>query len=176
MPSGKSTILSIQGSLLKKVNPNIIINVINDETLLIAANVTEDDFKNLIFVTNNPSFDNSYMYLTNIEVYLDNNLEKTEIYGLLPIVSQRIGQSDCSAYIDAKRTHQPFIDGFQDGISIGQLINELSNLSVNTPDTYGKSKKFTLYIDPKNSSNPPPKGGSNNSFSSSQTTSPIFSS
>ena len=176
MPSGKSTILSIQGSLLKKVNPNIIINVINDETLLIAANVTEDDFKNLIFVTNNPSFDNSYMYLTNIEVYLDNNLEQTEIYGLLPIVSQQIGQSDCSAYIDAKRTHQPFIDGFQGGISIGQLINELSNLSVNTPDTYGKSKKFTLYIDPKNSSNPPPKGGSNNSFSSSQTTSPIFSS
>ena len=156
MPSGKSTILSIQGSLLKKVNPNIIINVINDETLLIAANVTEDDFKNLIFVTNNPSFDNSYMYLTNIEVYLDNNLEKTEIYGLLPIVSQRIGQSDCSAYIDAKRTHQPFIDGFQDGISIGQLINELSNLSVNTPDTYGKSKKFTLYIDPKRISSPPP--------------------
>ena len=30
-----------------------------------------------------------------------------------------------------------------------QLINELSSLSVNTPDTYGKSKKFTLYIDPE---------------------------
>ena len=147
MPSGKSTILSIQESLLKKVNSNIIINIKNN-TLLIAANVSEDDFKNLIFVTNNPSFTNSYMFLTNIEVYLDNNLEQTEIYGLLPIVSQQIGQSDCSAYIDAKRTHQPFINGFQDGITIGQLIDKLSSLSINTPDTNNKVKKFTLYIDP----------------------------
>ena len=148
MPSGKSTILSIQESLLKKVNPNIIINIINDETLLVAANVTEDDFKNLIFITNNPSFLNSYMFLSNIEVFLDNNLEHTEIYGLLPIVSQQIGQSDCTAYIDAKRTHQPFINGFQNGITIGQLIDKLANLSVNTPDTNNKTKKFTLYIDP----------------------------
>ena len=149
MPSGKSTILSIQESLLKKVNPNIIINIINDETLLVAANVTEDDFKNLIFITNNPSFLNSYMFLSNIEVFLDNNLEQTEIYGLLPIVSQQIGQSDCTAYIDAKRTHQPFINGFQNGITIGQLIDKLANLSVNTPDTNNKVKKFTLYIDPE---------------------------
>ena len=148
MPSGKSTILSIQESLLKKVNSNIIINIINDETLLVAANVTEDDFKNLIFITNNPSFDNSYMFLSNIAVFLDNNLEQTEIYGLLPIVSQQIGQSDCTAYIDAKRTHQPFINGFQNGITIGQLIDKLANLSVNTPDTNNKTKKFTLYIDP----------------------------
>jgi hypothetical protein len=149
MPSGKSTILSIQESLLKKVNPNIIINIINDETLLVAANITEDDFKNLIFITNNPSFDNSYMFLSNIAVFLDNNLEQTEIYGLLPIVSQQIGQSDCTAYIDAKRTHQPFINGFQNGITIGQLIDKLANLSVNTPDTNNKVKKFTLYIDPE---------------------------
>ena len=148
MPSGKSTILSIQESLFKKVNPNIIINIINNETLLVAANVTEEDFKNLIFITNNPSFLNSYMYLSNIEVFLDNNLEHTEIYGLLPIVYQQIGQSDCTAYIDAKRTHQPFINGFQDGITIGQLIDKLASLSVNTPDTNNKVKKFTLYIDP----------------------------
>ncbi len=148
MPFGRSTILSIQESLLKKVNPNIIINIVNNETLLIAANVSEDDFANLIFVTNSPSFGNSYMYLINIEVYLDNNLEHTEIYGLLPIVSQQVEQSDANAYINAARTHQPFINGFQGGITISQLINELSVLSVNTPDTYGKVKKFKLYIDP----------------------------
>ncbi len=148
MPFGRSTILAIQASLLKKVNPNIIINIVNNDTLLIAADVSEDDFANLIFITNNPSFGNSYMYLSNIEVYLDNNLEHTEIYGLLPIVSQQVAQSDATAYINAARTHQPFIDGFQRGITISQLIDRLSSLSVNTPDTRGKVKRFKLYIDP----------------------------
>jgi len=86
------------------------------------------------------------MYLYGIDVFLDNNLEKTEIYGLLAIVVQQMRQYDAIGYFDSKRTYTPFINGFKDGISISQLIDKLSSLSTSVPDTYGKSKRFTLYI------------------------------
>jgi len=147
MPSGKSTILAIQASLFKRIDPNINVNIYNEE-LLVASKISEEVFPDLIFATNNPSYLNSYMYLSDIKVYLNNEIEPTTIYGLLPIVQQRIENSDSEAFINNSISHKPFAIGFQNGISIGELVDTLSSLSRNTPDTYGMVKTFTLYIDP----------------------------
>lgn len=148
MPLGKSTILAIQYALLKRLDPSIGVTISEDQKLLTASDVSEETFQQLLFVTNNPGFQNSYMFLENILVYLGNDIHPTEIYGLLPIVKQKIENSDASAYIDGATTHQPFINGFQNGVNIGTLVDALSALSKNTPDTYGIVKKFTLIIDP----------------------------
>jgi hypothetical protein len=58
MPGGLSTVLNLQQSLLKRTDPNIISNVTADQTTLIAANISEETFVNLPFVTNNPGFNN----------------------------------------------------------------------------------------------------------------------
>jgi hypothetical protein len=148
MPGGLSTVLNLQQSLLKRTDPNIISNVTADQTTLIAANISEETFVNLPFVTNNPGFNNSYMYLVDIKVFLNNQSEPTEIFGLLPIVQQRIENSDSEAYSEGKPTHRPFINGFEGNNSIGYVVDTLSALSRNTPNTYGVVKRFTLYIDP----------------------------
>ena len=148
MPSGKSTVLSIQQALIKRLNSDIYTLISEDQTTLIAADVSESDFMNLEFVTNNPSFNNSYMYLADIEVYLGEQNYPTEIYGLLPIVQQRIENSDALAFIDGLRSCHPFINGFQNGIDVGTLVDTLASMSSNTPDTYGVVKHFKLYIDP----------------------------
>ena len=88
------------------------------------------------------------MYLKDIKVYLGNDVEPTEIYGLLPIVQQRIENSDAGAFVNNSISHKPFIDGFQNGITIGTLVDTLAQLSRNTPDTNNIVKNFTLYIDP----------------------------
>ena len=148
MPLGKSTILSLQESVFRRLDPNINAEISEDQTMLRVTNVSEEIFPQLIFITNSPEFQNSYMFLDNIKVYLDDNKYHTDIYGLLPILGQVIQNSDANAYTNNQKTHQPFINGFQNGINIGQLIDTLSSLSVNTPDTYGRVKTFTLFIDP----------------------------
>lgn len=138
-----STLLTLQESLFKRVNPNIITNIIGN--LIIAENITEQDFPNLIFVTNNPTFSNEQLSLFDIKVYLENNIQPTIIYGLLPIVQQTLYNEESKAYSLKETTYTPFINGFKGG-SIGITIDKLSNLSLYTPDTNFKIKKFSLFI------------------------------
>jgi len=149
MPNGESTILRIQESLFKRIDPAINTSINNDNTIITASNISEKTFPNLVFITNNPGYQNSYMSLIDIDVYLNNQTLPTEIYGLLPIVQQKIQNSDAEAFIDNKQSHSPFKNGFQNGINIGTLIDTLSSLSINTPDTFEIVKKFTLKLDPK---------------------------
>ena len=144
----KSTILQMQRVLFSATDPNIITNISADQTTITASNISEQTFQYLSMATNNPSYTNGYLYLTDIQVYLNNDVFPTMIYGLYPIVYERMSYSDTSAFISGANSNQPFINGFQGGISIGQLVDQLSALSRSTPDTYGKVKKFVLVMDP----------------------------
>lgn len=148
MPGGLSTVLNLQQSLFKRTDPNIISNLTADQTTLVASNISEATIVLLPFVTNSPAFKNSYMYLKKILVYLGNQSEPTEIFGLLPVVQQRIENSDSLAYSSGIPVHNPFTNGFKGGKTIGEVVDTLSSLSRNIPDTYGIVKRFTFYIDP----------------------------
>ena len=150
MPSSKSTntILQMQSALLKRIDPKISIKMMDDGITIVASNISEETFPKLEFVTNNPGYINGYLELTGIDVFLKDERYPTSIYGLLPIVHQRIANSDANAFITDHRSHKPFIDGFQEGRTIGEVVDILSNLSRNTPDTFGIIKTFSLYIDP----------------------------
>lgn len=141
-----TTIIIIQESLFKRVNPNIITNISDNGHTLIADNISEEDFAQLIFVTNSPSFNGTKMSLFDIKVYLDNEVQPTMIYGLLEIVKQTITYNESIAYSEGQSTYQPFINKFQIG-TIGNVVNELSSLSINTPYTYDKKKVYSLYIE-----------------------------
>ena len=143
------TILAIQNVLFKTIDSNIITSISADKTTITASNITEESFANIVIVTNNPKYNNGYFYLSDIQVYLDNDLFPTTIYGLYQNVYKRVAYSDTFAFIENKNVNQPFIKGFKDGITIGQLVDELSSLSTSTPNTYGKVKKYVLKFDPQ---------------------------
>jgi hypothetical protein len=146
------TILALQNVLFNLTDPNIITSISDDGKTITASNISENSFANISVVTNNPKYNNGYFYLSDIQVYLDNELFPTTIYGLYPIVYQRIAYSDTRAFIENKNTNQPFINGFKNGITIGQLVDKLSTFSISTPNTYGKIKKFVLKFDPTTTS------------------------
>jgi hypothetical protein len=157
MPSGgRSITLSLQKALFQQVNPRIFVEISKDQTTLTAQGITEKDFPNLRFVTNNITNIEGYMYLKDFLVYLENDNYPTQIYGLNDIVNTRMVNNDAIAYLNGDRSHQPFKDGFQDGIVIGTLIDTLSKLSRYTPDTSNIPKTFTMVLDPSPSVAPAP--------------------
>lgn len=155
-----TTIITIQESLFKTINPAIITNISNNGHTLTADNISEEDFEQLIFVTNSPSFNGTKMSLFDIKVYLDNDVHSTMIYGLLEIIKETITYNESIAYSEGQSTYQPFINRFQIG-TIGNVVNELSSLSVNTPYTYGKKKVYSIYIENKTIPIPIPKNNGN---------------
>jgi len=150
MPGGEiSTILAIQETLFKNVDPNIIVTYSYDGSKIIASNISEATFQNLVLTTNSPAFRNGYFFLEKIDVFLGTSLFPTEIFGLLDIVYKRVALSDSNAYTLGEPTNTPFKNGFKGGKSIGEVIDTLSTLSRATPDTLGVVKHFVLTFDPQ---------------------------
>jgi len=86
----------------------------------------------------------------NLHVFIGDSLSPTKILGLDQIIESKIRSSDLNSFIDNKTTHTPFSNGFRNGLTINQLINRLSLLSLLTPDVPLDAKlRFTLVMDPK---------------------------
>ena len=150
-------LLIAQSKLFKFVNPNIsteIVEKYNDKSckLLVARNISEADISKLIFVTNNPQY-KTYMSFTDILCFLAPNnipqLNSTCIYGLKENVQARINRSDTAAFVSNRTSHKPFAAGFGNySLTIGQLIDNLTRLSRDLPNTVGIPKTFTIILDP----------------------------
>jgi hypothetical protein len=145
----KSTILELQRSLCSSLDPNMIIEISSDNTTIFISNITSETFVNLRLVSNNPSF-GTYYFFMNLHVFIGDSLSPTKILGLDQIIESKIRSSDLNSFIDNKTTHTPFSNGFRNGLTINQLINRLSLLSLLTPDVPLDAKlRFTLVMDPK---------------------------
>jgi len=144
-PNYTSVLLRQQESLFRILDTEIKIDTSADGHTLIARNVTETDLINVVMVTNSPSF-NERIEFKGIEVFLNNQLNASPVYGFYPICLQALEIQDVQAYQAAKKTFQPFLNGFQSGSTINELCDNLSALSVGSPDTYGSVKTYTLYF------------------------------
>lgn len=145
--------------LIKKVNPEIVTNIIEDKgsdnkkKVLIAENITETDLLNLQFPTNTDS-NNNYLYIEKIGVYLDgdSNMKLLDI-DLLPIAEDFWDAESSEAYLNGEKTFKPFnsklnnIVTKQDGTIIDFIDNYFSHFN-KSQNTYGKPKKFKLMVNP----------------------------
>ena len=138
-----SILLKQQMALLRVLDPTIKLTLSSDGHKLIASNISETKVNEIRLVTNNSS-NNARLHFDDILVYLDNELEPSPVYGFYPICLQRLEREDVIAFSEGRPTYQPFIYGFQDGISINELCDKLSYLAVGSPDTFGKVKHYTM--------------------------------
>jgi hypothetical protein len=139
----ESVLLKQQMALFRVLDPNIKVTLSSDGHTLTASNISELAINEVRLITNSPS-NNARLHFDNILVYLDNDLYPSQVHGFYPICLQLIEREDVLAFIDEKRTYQPFINGFKDGISINELCDKLSALTVGSPDTFGKVKHYTM--------------------------------
>lgn len=140
--SYRSTILTLQESLFRELDPNIITTMSEDGHTLFVNNLTVDNVKNCVFIANNPAFD-VQITLENVQLYLDNFLQPTPIQGLYEIMKLRAQRDDGMAYLEGKNTYQPYFRDFQGG-PVEILTDRLSELSRGAPDTAGRLKKYSF--------------------------------
>lgn len=147
--ASKSTILELQKSILSAIDPSLIITISSDNTTIFISNITPESFVNLKLVSNNPSF-GTYYYFIALNVFIGDNLSPTKILGLDNIIESKIRSTDLDSFINNKTFHTPFSNGFKNGLTITELIHNLSLLSLLTPDVPLDAKlRFTLVMDPK---------------------------
>ena len=130
-------------ALFRVLDPNIKLILSSDGHKLTASDISETKANEIRLITNN-SANNARLHFDEVLVYLNNELEPSPVYGFFPICLQRLEREDVIAFSEGRPTYQPFIYGFQDGISINELCDRLSYLAVGSPDTFGKVKNYTM--------------------------------
>ena len=144
-PSYTSILLKQQEALFKILDPRIKTTISPDGHTLVASNISESAIINIRLITNNAA-NNARLHFNDIQVYLENDLQPTTVYGFLPICLENVEIADVNAFIADKTTYQPFINGFQDGISVNQLCDKLSAYSEGSPDTINIVKHYTVVL------------------------------
>lgn len=139
-------LLILTESLFKMVNPNIITQFVikNGIKSLLVSNVTEADFINIELITNKPQYLAS-LRLVEIKTTIGSNIDSTYIYGLFENITSIISSSNTQAIATNNfNTYKPFQNGFKNGIPVGTLIDTLSSLSNDLPNTFQLPKVFSF--------------------------------
>jgi hypothetical protein len=119
----------------------------NDGRLLQLSNVTEDDLIILSFLTNTDK-NNNYLYLENIELYLNDEIKPFKIPGLKEMLIQVFENSDISAFLNNNKTHTPFNTDSFNGERLGDYIDNITSQIPFLQNTLNIHKKFVLYLNP----------------------------
>jgi hypothetical protein len=155
MSNGKppyyETVLKIQRYLYSQVDKNILTKIYDEGTKIAAFNISEADFPNLTFITNNPTYNEDPIGLISIDVYLIQNgvlsQVPVQIDGLFEIINGIMHDADSAAFINGSSTNQPFINGIGlGGDTIGETVDNLSQYSPYSPVTVGIPKIFTIKL------------------------------
>jgi len=142
MSVSRSTLLMQQKALFNLLGNNINVNMSNSNTL-VASNISEEEMINLQIVTNY-AFNGAVLHFDKIEVYLEGDLDPVNVYGLYDILNEQIQVLDTIAFINKENVYQPFKNGFQNGITVNELCDQLSELCVYSRDTTDIVKTYTM--------------------------------
>lgn len=126
-----STILEMQKDLFNKVDKNLITDI--KRNIMIVNNITSLNFEKLAFIVNNPKYSERLSF-SDIKVYIENDLYSTPIHGLAEIIQAKIEYSEASNYLLQNNICTPFSHGFQNNITITELVCLLASFDENTPD------------------------------------------
>jgi hypothetical protein len=156
------TILYIQQALIKNKDNIMSCNI--HETSLEINNISISTFPTLEFITNDTKYNNAFLYLSKICVYINNNIFETEIFGLYEIIKNTICNSDSDAYNNGEKTFFAFQQSatdtttkFKNNETIHTILKKLTELSDETPDISDTNNnitfKITLSLEPTVSNN-----------------------
>jgi hypothetical protein len=133
--------------------------------ILVLENVSESNLNNLYFITNTDQ-NNNFLYLESVKVFLNDDYEKTPIYipGLTQIMLDSWNQADNTAFLNSEKIFYPFVNplngpsvpgvvtSYVNPISVPNYVDIFTSMSPYIESTYGKTKTFTIILNPDLSS------------------------
>jgi hypothetical protein len=143
-------VLKTQQALVLKSAPDIsteIINTPNGGKQLWIKYVNEEDFQNLQFLTNTDQ-NNNYLYLDGFEIIIEGGIYPLDFPGLKETMIKIFEISDGNAFLDDKKTHQPFLGPIFCGSTMSEYIDDVSDLLPFMNNTYGIKKYYNLVLNP----------------------------
>jgi hypothetical protein len=138
-----SILLKHQLALLALLNPSIHLELIDNGHTLIASDISEKDMIDLEIITNDPAH-GARIHVDLITVSLDDEKRESRVYGFYDICLEKIETEDVLSYTKNLKSFKPFKNGFQNGITVNELCDQLSLLATNSPDTVGRVKKYRI--------------------------------
>jgi hypothetical protein len=128
--------------LIKKVDPTIKCSISEDGHILTVETISEKVF-HLFPVITNETHANAILHLEGVKVYIGEERVETEVSGLLQILKHKISIENGVAFEEKKKVFRPFSE-WTDDSSIGHIIDRLTSLDPDTPNTEGIHKVITL--------------------------------
>ena len=149
-------VLNSQKALIIEADNNISTNIVTDSEgmkTLVVSNVTEAVIDSLRFITNTDQ-NNNYLYISDFQVYINNNPLPIPIPGLSDTVKLVYYNNDINAFLSGRNTHTPFrgTNYQQDCLFNGNTFAEFSDFFSSavplSPTTIGYTKTFSFIVDP----------------------------
>ena len=166
--ASKSTVLYLQGNLVKTKIPDANISYVIDDPngLITFYNLSDAEIKNFPIILNKlNTVSNSPITLVGIKVFFTNssgqkNLNPTPIPGLFESLKAVIANSEIKTLIDPITStnlfHTPFVNGFPSNGSaktplplLSDLVDAISQYNPQVGDTTKYTKTYTLIFDPE---------------------------
>ena len=117
------------------------------------SNISESTIGKLSFLTNT-DFNNNYLYLEDLKVFINSHYSSLDIPGLFEISNSLYKQSDITAFLAGNKVKQPFApSNIQDtslppGSTFNDLVDSLSGLIPYVEHTINRVKTYQIVLNP----------------------------
>ena len=143
-------LLKTQQALVLKSAPDISTQIIessNGSKKLWIKYVDEQNFQELQFLTNTDN-NNNYLYLEDFEIIVEGGIYPLDFPGLKETMVKIFEISDGNAFLDGKKTHQPFMGPVFCGSTMSEYIDYVSDYLPFMNNTLGVKKYYNLVLNP----------------------------
>ena len=117
------------------------------------SNISESTIGKLSFLTNT-DFNNNYLYLEDLKVFINGHYSSLDIPGLFEIANSLYKQSDITAFLAGNKVKQPFApSNIQDtslppGSTFNDFVDSLSGLIPYVEHTINRVKTYQIVLNP----------------------------
>jgi hypothetical protein len=140
--------LALQASLAKKTDRNITARATNNRQTLLLSNISEDDLKNLPFITTtDQSSENPTLIGFRVNIKGDNGFSiPIHVPGLAMTMAQAFRRAGSDAFLLNWKTFTPFKNPFNNDKfkTVGDFIDTQSSINNSLVSTVGKNKTYTV--------------------------------
>ena len=144
--------------LINQLDPsiNVSLNYLSDGGMKIVVSQISEEYIGKIFFLTNTDYNNNFLYLESLSVYINGSNTPLSLPGLSEIAINTYNNSDINAYLATSKTQVPFSaenltgTSLPPGTTFNQFVDIYSSLIPYTSSTASTIKTYFLVLNPDN--------------------------